>query len=149
MRTPEHGRLLERGLEPLERRAPRPAVGDELRQHRVVPVADHVARRDAGVDPYAVGPPEQRDAPGRRQEARLGILGVEPRLDRVAAISGTSLPSASRASRRRRSQLVGDQVAPVTSLGHRVLDLEPRVHLEEVELAAHRRAGTRTVPALT
>ena len=46
-------------------------------------------------------------------------------------------------------ELVGDEVATGHDLGHRVLDLEARVHLEEEERGRDRRAGTRTVPALT
>ena len=62
----------------------------------------------------------------------LGVLGIDAALDR-------------RASRRRRlddplahrdPELLGDQVASEAHLGHRMLDLQARVSLQKVELAA-------------
>ena len=51
---------------------------------------DLVALGDAGIDPDAVAgrPSKALDAPGRRQEAVLGVLGVEADLDRVAVERG-------------------------------------------------------------
>ena len=72
---------------------------------------------------------------GRGQEAGGRVLGVEARLDGVAARRRAS----SWAQRERLAggdaQLLLDEVDAVDQLGHRVLDLQPRVHLEEEELA--------------
>ena len=73
--------------------------------------------------------------PGLRQKIALGILGVEPRLDRMAGRRQILL-----APRQRLAggdpQLPLDEIEPGHRLGHRMLDLEPRVHLDEIELAA-------------
>ena len=133
---PEHRRLAERGTQPFERRASRRAVGDDLRQHRVVSVTDRVALRDPRVDPDAGRPAKEREAARRGQEAGLGVLGVEARLERVALRRHRLLQAKLREGRARGDgELVGDEVPPGDGLGHRVLDLEARVHLEEEELA--------------
>ena len=86
--------------------------------------------------PSPAGQRRRLDPTGRRQEPVLGILGVEPDLDRVAPSSGR--PSCVEAERLAGGdpELVGDEVASGDELGDRVLDLEPRVHLEEGRLAA-------------
>jgi hypothetical protein len=81
------------------------------------------------------GPPgdvPRRDAPGDGVNVH-GILGVDPALDRVAALRDVALAKA---------QLVPAAMRicswtmsmPVMSLGHRMLDLHARVHLDEEEL---------------
>ena len=94
------------------------------------------AGADARVDAHARPRRLAVDAhgAGRRQEAGRGILGVQPRLDRMAARHELLL------SQRQRlaggdAQLLLDEVDAVDQLGHRMLDLQPRVHLEEEELA--------------
>ena len=49
-----------------------------------------------------------------------------PRCDNAACVNGSGSPDATRNCACTRS-------TPTTALGHRVLDLQPRVHLEEVE----------------
>ena len=73
---------------------------------------------------------------GRKPCAR--ILGAQPRLDRVAA----ALEARERFVLRQRQRLAGgdaqlplDQVDAEQRLGHRVLDLQPGVHLDEAEVA--------------
>ncbi|GAB3951032.1 hypothetical protein GCM10027614_52370 [Micromonospora vulcania] len=135
-----------------------PTPGDKLRQHRVVVHPDHRAGQHARVEPQAGpgkgtelgGHPGDREpvqGAGGRPPARRGILGAEAYLDRV--------PAAGRQLRRQRlalgdAQLQPDQVQPGAQLGHRVLHLEPGVHLEEEELPARgeqelHRAGTQVV----
>ena len=113
------------------------APGDDLGQHRVEPAADLVALGDAGVDADARSrrPAQALDAAGRRQEAGLGVLGVEADLDRVAGERDRRLVEPERLAGGD-AQLVGHEVAAGDELGDRVLDLEPRVHLEEREGAA-------------
>ena len=66
------------------------------------------------------------------------VLGVQPRLDRVAARDERRLAEREPLARRD-PQLLLDEVDAVDELGDRVLDLQPGVHLEEEELAARRR----------
>ncbi len=87
---------------------------------------------DPGVDPDPVaGRPAQRlDAPGLRQEPGLGILGVEADLDRVSGDHDVVLSEPERLPGGD-AQLVGDEVPSGHELRDGMLDLEPRVHLEE------------------
>ena len=75
------------------------------------------------------------DESGRRHEALIGILGVDAALDRVT-------------ERRQRTDRIDveplaagnpdlpvDEVEAGHHLGHRMLDLQPGVHLEEIERA--------------
>ncbi len=64
-----------------------------------------------------------------------GILGVNPDLDGVAALPDIGLHQPQRVPFGN-PQLILDEIAAGHRLGHRVLHLEPRVHLEEEELAA-------------
>ena len=116
------------------------AVGDDLRQHRVEARADLGAQLDPGVDPDpGAGRPAQRlDPPGRRQEAVLGVLGVQADLDRHGRsrrCRDWSTPSGLAGGD---PQLVRDEVPSGHGLGHRVLHLESGVHLQEGRLPALR-----------
>ncbi len=77
------------------------------------------------------GPPDI-DPPGLRQEAGIGVLGVEAGLDGMARelhlLLAERQPLAAR-----HPQLPFDQVEAGDGLGHGMLDLQARVHLEEVE----------------
>ena len=70
---------------------------------------------------------------GRRRE-RLGILGVDAALDRVAGERHVALLERQPLARRDPDLLL-DDVDAGDELGDRVLDLDARVHLEEVEVA--------------
>ena len=60
------------------------AVRDHLAEHRVVRRADDLAALERVVDPHAsVGHRTRLRRAGLRQEAAEGVLGVDPRLDRV------------------------------------------------------------------
>ena len=75
-----------------------------------------------------------------RQEAVPGIFGAQPHLDRMAAGFEAAQDFVLRAFGQhlslRDAQLPFDQVVPGECLGHRVLDLQARVHLHEVVLTA-------------
>ena len=101
-------------------------------------------RLHAGVHPHVPRDPEARQRAGHGQEIAGRVLGVEPRLHRVALSSAQRLrgqrpPSATPAAARTRSR-------PRDQLGDRVLHLQTGVHLEEEELARPRRAGTPRCP---
>ncbi len=140
----------ERGREAPRHPGPVRAAGDDLGQHRVVVHADLRPALDPRVQPQAVrrraavaGLPreprhleagvdarhlEQPEGAALRAPVARGVLGVEAHLDGVAArlrrLSG-------QAGALGDLQLQAHQVDAVHALGHRVLDLEPRVHLQE------------------
>ena len=133
---PEDDGPVEGAREPLEGRGPVRPPGDDLGQHRVEPAADLAAELDPGVDADALagGPGECLDPPGRREEAGVGILGIEPDLDGVPGGDAGRLGQA-QALTGGDPQLIGDQVAAGHELRDGVLHLEPRVHLEEDRFA--------------
>jgi hypothetical protein len=108
--------------------------GDDLGQHRVVVRADDGAVLHAAVDPDAVAvrDGEPSEGAGGGQVAGRRVLGVEPGLDGVARE-----PWRQRLRRQRLAggdeELEAHEVEPGDALRHRVLDLEPGVHLEEGE----------------
>src|SRR5512140_1411075 len=108
----------------------------ELRDQRVVVLGDDPAAVHAGVvaDARAGRDAQVGDLPGRGQEALRRILRVDARLDGVAAPDDLLLPRDAAAARD--VDLHADEVEAGDRLGHRVLDLQPRVHLEEVEAPA-------------
>ena len=69
------------------------------------------------------------------QEAGLGVLGVQAHLDRVAALDDFLLRQRQRFAGGD-AQLPFDQVLAGHQFGHRMLDLQARVDLHEVEAAA-------------
>ena len=75
----------------------------------------------------------QCDASCLRQEVPRRVLGAEPCLDGVAPKAQFVLPHRERLAPGD-TKLPLDQIDPQHRLGHRVLHLEPRIHLHEVEL---------------
>ena len=82
------------------------------------------------------------DATRRREEAGLGVLGIESDLDCVTGRSDGVRVEPKRLARRD-PELVRDQVATGHQLGHRVLDLETGAHLEEGRVASVVEMNTR------
>jgi hypothetical protein len=127
----------ERVAHPRERGGAVGAVDDQLGDHRVVERRDRVAFFDAGVDAHACALGRRRqmhESSRRRQEAAVGILGVDARLDRVARDRKLLLRLRQRLAGGN-AQLPLDEVDAGDHLGDRMLDLQPRVHLHEVEAA--------------
>ena len=91
------------------------------------------------------------DEAGRGQEPVLRILGIEPRLDRRAVAGDIILLQRQRLARRD-AELPLHEIEPGHGLGDRMLDLQSRVHLEEIEVVGPRpraaSAMNSTVPAL-
>ena len=125
-------------------RAPRPGPG---RRPRSWPASGRTGRRSrrrarsrrppGSPRRSASGAP--RPGPGGGQEAGLGILGVEPDLDRVAARDrARSISVWSSVERRSRPRSGADRRRgrARSQLGDGVFHLEPRVHLEEGRPAA-------------
>ena len=107
-------------------------MGDDLGEQRVVARADLVAGLDPRIDADArPGRPAQlQHTTGPGQEAGVGVLGVQANLDRVAAQHEVALADAERRSGGD-LELAARDVDRGHGLGDRMLDLDPRVHLEE------------------
>ena len=138
------------------------AATGQLDQHRVEVGADlHPGVGGAAVEAYA-GPARGAvggDGPGVGPEAVGRVLGGDPALQGgpVDPDVGLGQPEVGQALPRRDPHLGLDQVDVGDLLGHRVLDLDPRVHLDEDVLARpfafglHQEldgAGTRVVDRL-
>jgi hypothetical protein len=85
-------------------------------------------------DPVTGRPAQPLDMPGRREEIVLGILRVHTDLHCVAVNPDVRLSEPEWLTGGD-PDLVGDKVTTCHELRDRVLDLEPRVHLEERERA--------------
>ena len=136
---PANQRLVQGAPESMDRRRPVVGVDHQLGEERVVFGAEIGVRLDAGVDANAGSGRHLpcADSTGGRTEAVVGILGIDADLDRVATsrriehLRRKPLP-------RRDPDLPRDEVEPRDELGDAVLDLEARVHLEEVVAAVLR-----------
>ena len=114
------------------------AVDDQLGDHRVVVRRDRVALLDAGVDAHVTRSPAAARG-GRSVRSTAGSRGPDPRRRCAPRSRG---PSIAELALRQRQRLAGrdaqlplDQVEPGDHLGDRMLDLQARVHLHEVEAA--------------
>ena len=95
---------------------------------------DIAAFRDAGVDAYA-GQTRfaiEKQAAGLRHKIGCGILGVNPRLDRVSAQADVRRVPGKRLARGHKD-LRAHKIEPRHFFGDRMLHLQARVHLEEIE----------------
>ena len=133
----------------VDRGLARRRVRDELGDHRVVPDRDLAALVDAGVVAHRDAVllllrrrPIGREPPGRGQEVARRVLGIDAALDRPAGELHVALLELELLARRDADHLL-DEVDAGDELGHRMLDLQPRVHLEEVEAACPARRRTR------
>jgi hypothetical protein len=117
-------------------------AGDQLGDHGVVERRDCRAFLDAGVDAHALefGHLEGDDGAGRGQKALGRVLGVEPRLDGMAGHGDLRLRQGQRLARGH-AQLPLDQIEAGDRLGHGMLDLQARVHLDEVPRGLRREAA--------
>jgi len=128
----DDGRLRERPAQPGQCLVPGGAEGDDLGDHGVEVGRNQVAAGETGVhpDPGTGRQVEQRDPARRRREVPVGILGVEPGLDRVADLDRSVTVEGVAG---RHPQLGLDQVGGGGQLGDRVLHLQPGIDLEEGE----------------
>ena len=117
------------------------APGTQLGDHGVVEHADLVALADAGIVADGVVALIAlfrlliaHQTADRRQEAAIGVLGVDAALDGPAVDRQVFLLEAHGLARRRTDHLF-DQIDAGDQLRHRVLDLQAGVHFQEVEAA--------------
>ena len=110
---------------------------DDLGQHRIVERRDLGAGLDPGVDAGVMRERHLGQQAGAGPEIGVRDLGIEPHLDRRAVRA----PAASRGIGVLAGRLADhpfDEVDAEHRFGDRMLDLEARVDLEEVELLASR-----------
>src|ERR687891_727944 len=107
----------------------------ELAHHRVVERGDLVPLVDGRVypDAWAAWNFEPGDLAWRRHKVLVGVLGIDPKLYRVPDHRHVFLFETHGVSRRYPDLLL-HQVHAGEHLGHGVLDLDTRVHLDKVEL---------------
>ena len=110
------------------------APDQQLGEQRVVEHRDLAAAIDAGVVPHprALRKTDALDASDRGQKAGRRILGQDASLHRPATPRRRGVAERERLPGRD-AQLLGHQIEAGHHLGHRVLHLEPSVHLEKVE----------------
>mmetsp|Transcript_23926 Transcript_23926/g.59862 ORF Transcript_23926/g.59862 Transcript_23926/m.59862 type:complete len:509 (-) Transcript_23926:23-1549(-) len=114
---------------------------DHLRDHWVIEDADLIALNNTGLHAEVLGigkwRTQQLEGAGVGEEVVVRVLGVDTRLDTVAAQRDLLLAHGQRVAGGH-LQLPLDQIGAGDHLGDRVLDLQSRVHLHKVELARRR-----------
>jgi hypothetical protein len=148
----------------LARRCPGDQLGDHgIVEHRHFAALEH-AVIDAGVG-LCSGSPARLDRllmrlglrrlvanepPRAGQESPIRVLGIDAVLDRPASKRHICLLEGKLLARRDPNHLL-DQIEPGHAFRHRMLDLQPGVHLEEVEalpVGSAPETISSTVPAL-
>ncbi|CFK91655.1 Uncharacterised protein [Burkholderia pseudomallei] len=129
--------LAQRARRARERGRPAFVVHDQLREQRIVERRHRVARIEQRIDSNAGarGPDERIDAAGVGPEILQRVLRVDPAFERGAAQCDVALREAQRLAVRD-AQHLAHEIDARDRLRHRMLDLDARVHLDEVELAA-------------
>src|SRR5262245_48360785 len=109
----------------------------QLGQQRIVVYRNLYPLRDSALEANAGAgrKHETRHAPRRRQEPLGRVLRVDPALDAPAVLLNLVLPPRKRRARRD-GELGLHDVSPRDLLRDRVLHLQSRIHLEEVEVRA-------------
>ena len=132
---PVDDELVERAAQPHHAFDAVAAVHDQLADQAVVVGRDAIAGIGAGIDADAEAARrmEMRDRAGRGHEGAR-VLGVDAAFDGVAEEADVVLLHRQAAAGGDADLLV-HEVDAGDRLGHRMLDLQARVHLDEVELA--------------
>ena len=126
--------LVERALEPHQALGPGLAVHDQLADQRVVIGWDLVALISRGIHPDAEPPGRMIvQDPARRRPERDRVLGIDAALDRVA-VKAHVLLLEQELGARRNPDLLENEVDVGDHLGYGMLDLNPGIHFDEIEL---------------
>ena len=126
--------LGQRHLQPCNRLVPGPSMDNKLGDHRVVVGRYGRSRGDVTVDSdaWAAWDVEPRDLPWRRCEG-VGIFGIDPALESVTMAADIGLGKGESFAARNPNAF-GHDIDPGGHLGDWMLDLHPRIHLDEEEL---------------
>ena len=133
----EYGELPKRLVGARARHFAVAAMDDEFRQHRIERGRDRLSLGHAGINAYVATIPRQRhldDPAGRGHETARRAFGIDAIFDGVAVDPQRRLREAKRLAGGD-AQLLGDEIDTGDHLGHRMLDLQPRVHFQKVKLA--------------
>src|SRR5271156_1220368 len=133
-RAAEQYEVLKREACTRDRFAAAGAVRNELREHRVERRGHLLSFAHAAVDPDArtLRQTEPQDAAGGRREITRRLLGVDAGFDCVSALADVILAK-SQPLTHRHPKLRCDEIDTGYRLGHRMLDLEARVHFQKIE----------------
>ena len=115
---------------------PAVAGNDQLAEKAIVKGRHDIAliQHRIETDALALGRAKANDAAGRGHESLGRVLGVDAYLDRMAANGDVGLAVGERLSARDKKHRL-NEVDAGDDLGHRVLDLDAGVHLDEVKVA--------------
>ena len=111
-----------------------------------------IARGEPSIDAHALSfrrRPEQRQPPHRGRKIPRRILGIDPRLDGMAAKRNRRLIHHRQRLPRRHPKLPLHQIKPGDHLRNRMLDLKPGIHLQEEEPVAISNELYRSCPDIT
>src|ERR1019366_5144837 len=127
--------LDQRAAHPADGQLPSRAPDDQLGDHRVVAGGDHPrsGERRIDPDPRTGGLVVAGDPARRGHEAVAVVLGIDPAFDGMTPGHQVLLAELEVLAGRD-PQLFGDKVHGVHGLRDGMLDLQPRVHLQEEEL---------------
>ena len=126
----QHGRLVQACAQAVDGLCAGGCVGDQLAQHRVVVRRDHRTRVQRMVKAQTPRRCKGQHRAGLRRE--VFVLGAQAHLDGVALQLHIGLRQRQRLAACD-AQLPLDQVKPREQLGHRVLHLQPGVHLHQIK----------------
>src|SRR6516225_6298473 len=134
-----------RGIEGFGKTLKRASTGrcarDEFGNHWIVKRRNCIAAFDPAIDPDSARPVHCHNLSGRRQKTVFRIFGIDSRLDGVSVEADIVL-NQRQLFTRGHTELPFDEIKTGGLLGHRILDLQTRVHFDEPERFAAQSART-------
>src|SRR5215212_7857620 len=109
------------------------AMHDDLGQHRIEGGRYRSAFRDTTVDARTFREAQLQNRPGCGHETPCWALGIDTKLDRMPIHAHIALRKPEWLARGD-TELLAHQVDSGHCFSHRMFDLEPRIHFEELEL---------------
>ena len=126
-----------RGTQASQRGSPIAVPDNQLGDHRIIVHADFIAGLHTAVDAHlriGLRFPQMFQKPAGGQKPARRILGIDARLDGMAVDSDLPLVERQRFAAGH-AQLPFDQIEAGDHLGHRMLNLQARVHFHEIEIS--------------
>ena len=125
-------RVIESIGEPMQRNLACRRIRDQLGDHGIVEGRHLAALFHPALDPHVGRKFQSDDRTGRGQEAVIRIFSIDPRFNGVASEGDFALRQRQLFAGRD-LKLPGDEIEPGDLFRHRMLDLKPRIHLDEPE----------------